>query len=331
MRLFDFKRTAPVRRMAFAALALGLVLAFGNIAPASAQQSPAPADDAALIQQLKGAPLAGRVSIPDAKSGVLIQPQGRDWRQTSQGPVKSVGGWLLVLTVVALAAFMAIRGRIKIEHGMSGRTVQRFSSVERFAHWLTAICFIVLGLSGLNLSFGRSLLLPAMGPEAFTSLSAFGKLAHNFLSFPFVLGVLLMAVLWIRHNIFNAIDMEWFRQGGGLLQKGVHPPAGKFNGGQKVIFWLVVLGSAALAVSGYILMFPFYGTDIAGMQLAQLVHAIAGILMVAIILSHIYIGSIGMEGAFDAMGTGQVDANWAKEHHSLWAKEVLQPRVGGDD
>lgn len=246
--------------------------------------------------------------------------------------MKSIGGWLLAITVVALAAFLAIRGRIKIEHGMSGRTVERFSSVERFSHWLTAICFIILGLSGLNLSFGRSLLLPVIGPEAFTSLSAFGKLAHNFLSFPFVLGVFLMAVMWIRHNIFNAIDMEWFRQGGGVLKKGMHPPAGKFNGGQKVLFWLVVLGSAALAISGYILMFPFYVTDIAGMQIAQLVHAIAGILMVAVILGHIYIGTVGMEGAFDAMGSGQVDTNWAKEHHSLWAKEVaVQPRVGGDD
>lgn len=323
MRLFNIKRTA------LAAMAIGLMLGFGGMAPATAQQA-TQADEAALLQQLKGAPVAGRVSIPDAKSGVLIQPQGREWRETLEGPVKSVGGWLLVLTVVALAAFMAIRGRIKVEHGLSGRTIERFKGIERFAHWLTAICFVILGLTGLNISFGRSLLLPVMGPEAFTSLSAFGKLSHNFLSFPFVLGVLLMAVLWIRHNIFNAIDMEWFRQGGGLLQKGVHPPAGKFNGGQKVIFWLVVLGSAALAVSGYILMFPFYVTDIAGMQLSQLVHAIAGILMVAVILSHIYIGSIGMEGAFDAMGSGQVDVNWAREHHSLWVKDVTARGVGDD-
>lgn len=323
MRLFHIKRTA------LAAIAIGLMLGFGGMAPATAQQA-TQADEAALLQQLKGAPVAGRVSIPDAKSGVLIQPQGREWRDTLEGPVKSVGGWLLVLTVVALAAFMAIRGRIKVEHGLSGRTVERFKGIERFAHWLTAICFIILGISGLNISFGKSLLLPVMGPEAFTAFSAFGKLSHNFLSFPFVLGVLLMAVLWIRHNIFNAIDMEWFRQGGGLLQKGVHPPAGKFNGGQKVIFWLVVLGSAALAVSGYILMFPFYVTDIAGMQLAQLVHAIAGILMVAVILSHIYIGSIGMEGAFDAMGSGQVDVNWAREHHSLWVKDVTARGVGDD-
>jgi formate dehydrogenase subunit gamma len=323
MRLFGFKRT-------FLAAALALGLAFAIAAPQAAMAQQTPADEAALLQQLKGGPVTGRVSIPDAKSGVLIQPQGRDWRQVSQGTVKSVGGWLLAITVIALAAFMAIRGRIKVEHGMSGRTIERFKGIERFAHWLTAICFVILGLSGLNVSFGRSLLLPIMSPEAFTAMSAFGKLAHNFLSFPFVLGVFLMAVLWIRHNVFNAIDMEWFRQGGGLLQKGVHPPAGKFNGGQKIIFWLVVLGALALAVSGYILMFPFYGTDIAGMQLAQLVHAIAGIVMVAVILAHIYIGSIGMEGAFDAMGSGQVDVNWAREHHSLWVKDVTA-RGAGDD
>jgi formate dehydrogenase subunit gamma len=317
-------------RKVWAALALGLLLSVGSMAPASAQQTQQQADEAALLQQLKGGPLAGRVSIPDAKSGVLIQPQGREWRQTLEGPVKSVGGWLLVLTVVALAAFLAIRGRIKVEHGMSGRTIERFKGIERFAHWLTAICFVILGISGLNISFGKTLLLPLIGPEAFTAFSAFGKLSHNFLSFPFVLGVFLMAVLWIAHNIPNAVDMEWLRQGGGIMKKGAHPPAGKFNAGQKLLFWLVVLGSLALAVSGYILMFPFYVTDIAGMQIAQLVHAIAGILMVAVILGHIYIGTIGMEGAFDAMGSGQVDTNWAKEHHSLWARDVTT-RGAGDD
>lgn len=315
-------------RKVWAALALGLMLSIANMAPASAQTQQA--DEAALLRQLKGAPVAGRVSIPDAKSGVLIQPQGREWRQTLEGPVKSAGGWLLVLTVVAIAAFMGIRGRIKIEHGPSGRTIERFKGIERFAHWLTAICFVILGISGLNISFGKTLLLPVIGPEAFTAFSAFGKLSHNFLSFPFVLGVFLMAVLWIAHNIPNAIDVEWFKQGGGILKKGVHPPAGKFNAGQKLIFWSVVIGSTALAISGYILMFPFYVTDIAGMQLAQLVHAIAGILMVAVILGHIYIGSIGMEGAFDAMGSGQVDTNWAKEHHSLWVKDVTA-RGAGDD
>lgn len=321
MRFLYFTRTI------WAVLALGVMIAVA--VPVSAQQQ-TPADEAALLQQLKGGPVAGRVSIPDAKSGVLIQPQGREWRETLEGPVKSFGGWLLLLTVVGLAAFMAIRGRIKIDGGPSGRTIERFNGTERFAHWLTAICFVILGLSGLNLSFGRAVILPLIGPESFTALTSFGKLAHNFLSFPFVLGVLLMAVLWIRHNIPNAVDVEWFRQGGGLLRKGVHPAAGKFNAGQKVIFWAVVIGALVLAVSGYMLMFPFYVTDIAGMQLAQLVHAVAGILMVAIILAHIYIGSIGMEGAFEAMASGQVDLNWAKEHHSLWVQET-RARGAGDD
>lgn len=323
MNLFNMRKV-------WAALALGILLSVGSMTPVMAQQATQQADEAALLQQLKGAPVAGRVSIPDAKSGVLIQPQGREWRQTLEGPVKSVGGGLLVLTVVALAAFLAIRGRIKVEHGMSGRTIERFKGIERFAHWLTAICFVILGISGLNISFGKTLLLPLIGPEAFTAFSAFGKLSHNFLSFPFVLGVFLMAVMWIAHNIPNAIDVEWIKQGGGIFKKGVHPPAGKFNAGQKLIFWSVVIGSLALAISGYILMFPFYVTDIAGMQLAQLVHAIAGILMVAVILGHIYIGTIGMEGAFDAMGTGQVDTNWAKEHHSLWARDVTARGVGDD-
>ncbi len=272
------------------------------------------------------------MSIPDAKSSTLIQPQGREWREMREGPVKSLGGWLLLAVVVGLAAFMAIRGKIKVEHGLSGRTIERFNGVERFAHWLTATSFIVLGLSGLNLAFGLTVLRPLLGPEAFASLTQAGKVAHNYLSFPFCLGVFLMAVMWIKHNVFNAVDAAWFAEGGGLLKKGSHPPAGKFNGGQKVIFWLVVLGSVALAVSGYILMFPFAVTDMAGMQMSHMVHAIAGILLVAVILAHIYIGSIGMEGAFDAMGSGQVDVNWAKEHHSLWVKEQLGGKTAaGDD
>ncbi len=313
-------------------LAAFAVVAMLAVAPVQAQPQPPANNDAALLEQLKN-PVQGRVSIPDAKSALLIQPQGREWREMREGPVKSLGGWLLLLVVVGLAAFMAIRGRIKVDHGLSGRTIERFNGVERFAHWLTATSFIVLGLSGLNLAFGLTVVRPVLGPEAFASLASFGKVAHNYLSFPFCLGVFLMAVMWIKHNMFSAVDAAWFAQGGGVLKKGVHPAAGKFNGGQKVLFWLVVLGSVALAVSGYILMFPFYFTDMAGMQISHLVHAIAGILLVAVILAHIYIGSVGMEGAFDAMGSGQVDVNWAKEHHSLWVQQQLGggKAAAGDD
>jgi formate dehydrogenase subunit gamma len=315
-----------VKRIA-AVLLLGGMVTFANLPAAVAQQ---PANDAALMEALKG-DIKGRVSIPDEKSGLLQQPQGRQWREAREGPVKSVGGWFLVGVIIALAAFFAWRGRVRVDSGFSGRTVERFNAVDRFTHWLTAVSFVILGLSGLNMTFGRRLILPLIGPESFATLTEWGKWSHDYLSFAFVLGVFLMAVLWIRHNIFNAVDAEWLREGGGILKKGAHPPAGKFNAGQKIIFWLVILGAIVQAVSGYMLMFPFTFADMAGMQLSLLVHAVSGIVLVGVILAHIYIGTLGMEGAFEAMGTGQVDVNWAREHHSLWASQATGARAGGDD
>jgi formate dehydrogenase subunit gamma len=315
-------------RCAAVVLFLGLAV---DIAPSLAQ-APPPANDAVLLNQLGRGDLSGRITIPDAKAARLQQPEGREWREMREGPVKHVGGWFLVAVVVAMAAFFAWRGRVRIENGAANRTIERFGAVERFTHWLTAVSFIVLGISGLNLIYGRYILLPLIGPEAFTAFTQFGKLCHNFLSFPFVLGVLLMLVMWIAHNLPDRTDVEWFKQGGGVLKKGVHPPSRKFNAGQKLVFWAVILGGIALAVTGYILMFPFQFADMGGMQLATLIHAIVAILLVAVILGHIYIGTVGMEGPFDAMGTGQVDINWAREHHRLWVDEAAGRKAGtGDD
>jgi len=194
-------------------------------------------------------------------------------------------------------------------------------------HWMTASCFIVLALSGLNITFGRPLLLPLIGPEAFTDWSQWAKYAHNYLSFPFTLGVFVIFMMWIAWNIPNRVDVEWLKEGGGIVGNR-HPPADRFNGGQKMIYWIVVLGGGAIAASGYLLMFPFYVTNIAGMQLAQIVHGVVAVLFVAAMLGHIYIGTVGMEGAFEAMWDGTVDVNWAKQHHSLWAeKEIAKGHV----
>ena len=135
--------------------------------------------------------------------------------------------------------------------------------------------------------------------------------------------------MWIAGNIPNRVDVQWVKRGGGIVGRD-HPPAYRFNAGQKLIYWIVVLGGAAVAASGYVLMFPFYATDIAGMQFAQSIHAIVAVLFVAAMLAHIYIGTIGMEGAFEAMGTGDVDVNWAKEHHALWLQQE-QARVGPNE
>ncbi|MCW5770280.1 MAG: formate dehydrogenase subunit gamma [Rhodospirillaceae bacterium] len=305
----------------FRALALAAVLALAGTLSASAQTAPA-AGEKELLEYLKscppGKPCQGRVSIPDRKSGTLVQDQGRMWQERMEGPVKRWGGWFLIAVVVLLALFYFVRGRVRVDGGLSGRKIKRFSGFERFTHWTTATSFILLGLTGLNIRFGRSLLLPLIGDDAFASLASLGKTIHNFTSFAFILGLVLMLVLWVWHNFPAKGDGAWIKAGGGILKRGAHPPAGKFNFGQKLIFWAVILVGGAIAVTGLLMMFPFYFTTLDGMQVATFLHSVLAILLIGVILAHIYIGTLGMEGAFEAMGTGQVDANWAKEHHSLW-------------
>jgi formate dehydrogenase subunit gamma len=313
-------------RFIIGAFALATILALG--APAGAQQpsqvnpTASSVKEQQLLNALRGGTVDGRVSIPDQKSGTLIQPGGRDWRQFHEVTLRWIGAIAILGTLILLVVFYLIRGQVKLESGFSGRRVVRFNAFERFVHWLTATCFIVLALSGLNITFGKVLLLPLIGESAFAAWSQWAKYAHNYLSFPFTIGVLVIFLMWIGGNIPNKVDVEWIKRGGGIVGHD-HPPAYRFNAGQKGIYWAQVLGGGLIAVTGYLLMFPFYATDIQGMQLAQTLHGIAALLFVAIMLAHIYIGTIGMEGAFDAMGEGTVDVNWAKEHHALWLEQEM--------
>jgi formate dehydrogenase subunit gamma len=268
------------------------------------------------------AAIEGRGSIPDKKSYRIEQPAGRDWNEFRSGTLTKVGGGSILGVLALLCFFYLLRGRVMITGGRSGQLLERFGSVERFAHWLSATSFVVLALSGLNITFGRALLLPLIGPDAFTAITQLGKFAHNYVSFAFALGITLMFLVWVKDNLPSLRDIRWIAQGGGLVGLG-HPPADRFNAGQKIIFWTVVLGGIALSITGYILMFPFVWTDIGGQQAANMIHALAGVVMVAVIIAHIYIGSVGMEGAFEAMGSGKVDLNWAREHHSIWVDKVL--------
>ena len=176
-------------------------------------------------------------------------------------------------------------GMVRIQSGRSGIKIVRFNAFERFMHWMTATCFILMALTGLNITFGKVALLPLIGPRAFSTWSLAAKYAHNFLSFPFTLGVILIFLMWLMGNIPNRVDVEWFKRGGGIVGHD-HPPAYRFNAGQKAIYWIVVFGGAAVAVTGYLLMFPFYGTTIAGMQLAQMVHGTVAVLFVAVMIAH---------------------------------------------
>ena len=283
-------------------------------------------------------------------ANVLIQDSGMWWWQFREGPLATYGAYLLGGTIALLALFYLLRGRVRIDGEKTGRTITRFKAFERFGHWLMAGSFVVLGLTGLITLFGRKIMIPYFGHDSFATLAIASKWVHNNISWAFMIGLVMVFFMWVLENIPNKLDLKWIAVGGGLFKKGVHPPAKKFNAGQKVVFWSVILLGGSISLSGLSLLFPFelpmfaktfglmnatglpellgYGTlpteltPHAEMQFAQLWHAIVSFGLMAVILAHIYIGSVGMEGAFDAMGSGEVEEQWAREHHSLWVDEV---------
>jgi formate dehydrogenase subunit gamma len=265
--------------------------------------------------------ITGVATIQDTRSYILEQPLGRVWRLVHEVWMHWIGGIVIFTVIALLLGLYLIRGPLRIEGGRSGKMIPRFNGLERATHWMIAVSFAILAVTGLNITFGKKLLLPLIGPDAFSRWSLVAKYAHDCSSFPFVLGVIVLVVLWAKDNLPTAVDIRWFKEGGGMIGNK-HPPAWKFNGGQKALFWVSVLGTVALTVSGMFLLFPFYWTNIIGMQVAQVIHALISIAFVATIIAHVYIGSLGMEGGWDAMASGEVDLNWAKQHHSLWVEQL---------
>ena len=274
---------------------------------------------------------------------VLIQDGGIPWCKLREGPVITYGGSAILAIIALLAVFYFVRGRIKITGGPAGTTVERFKAIERFGHWLLAGSFVALAITGLITLMGRSFLIPVMGPEAFATLAAGSKWLHNNIAWAFMLGLVMTFFMWVAHNIPNKLDWQWLKVGGGIFTNA-HPSARKFNAGQKIVFWTVMLLGFSVSLSGLSLLFPFeipmfaktfgvvntvLGTDLPTvltpheeMQYANIWHSIVAFVMMLAIIAHIYIGSVGMEGAFDAMGNGQVDLEWARQHHDLWVAEV---------
>jgi formate dehydrogenase subunit gamma len=319
------------RLLARACFILPVIAILGFIvlnAPVQAQQGSTPVDpDASVVNEKTLLQqhwlIEGQIDQPDQRARTLIQPAGRIWDYFHQITLHWVGTVVILGTIIGIAAFYFIVGKLRISDGRSGRKVPRFNAFERFVHWLTAVSFVVLAISGLNVTFGKQLLLPLLGPDTFSAFSQVAKYAHNFIAFPFMIGVAVIAVMWMKDNIPDKVDVEWFKQGGGFI-KSKHAPARRFNAGEKLVFWGVLGAGAAISISGLVLLFPFYVTNITGMQIAQAVHSVVAMLFIALILGHIYIGTLGIEGAFEAMGTGEVDFNWAKEHHDLWLKEEIE-------
>ncbi|CAK9059664.1 Formate dehydrogenase, partial [Durusdinium trenchii] len=192
----------------------------------------------------------------DPLAGQLIQAEGHGWELTRNGPLAMYTAWALTGILILLSLFYALRGRVRIDAGPCGQTITRFGLLERASHWLLASTFIVLGLTGLNLLLGRTVLLPLIGHEAFAVMAMYGKYIHNYVGFAFTASVVIVFLLWVQYNIPNFLDLKWIVRGGGLFGGG-HPPARKFNAGQKLIFWTVVIGGGSLFASGWALMNPF--------------------------------------------------------------------------
>lgn len=307
------------------------------------------ASDAEVFRALRYGGADVTVSAKGHASEIIIQDGGMRWLEWRRGPLREWGGWALAGMVGLLALFLLLRGPIRIDGGRSGDTILRFNALERFGHWLLAGSFILLAISGLITLFGRPLLIPLLGKDAFAPIALASKWVHNNVAWAFMLALVWVFVFWIVHNIPNRADLVWMAKGGGLFVRGSHPPARKFNAGQKIIFWVVVILGLSISASGLSLLFPFempmfaktfeilnatglpqavgmgeLATELAPheeMQYAQLWHSIVAFVFIAIIIAHIYLGSIGMEGAFDAMESGEVDRQWAREHHSLWFEE----------
>ena len=307
------------------------------------------ASDAEVFRALRYGGADVTVSARGGASGVVIQDGGMRWLEWRKGPLREWGGWLLAGMVGVLALFLLLRGPIRIDGGRSGETILRFNALERFGHWLLAGSFILLAVSGLVTLFGRPLLIPLLGKEAFAPLALASKWVHNNVAWAFMLALVWVFAFWIVHNIPNRADLVWLAKGGGLFLRGSHPPARKFNAGQKIVFWAVVVLGLSISASGLSLLFPFEMPMFAKtfdilnalglpqavglgelptvlspheeMQYAQIWHSVVAFVFIAIVIAHIYLGSVGMEGAFDAMESGEVDRQWAREHHSLWFEE----------
>lgn len=326
----------------FAIVSLSLVLPLGSYgvhwlaSSAIAQESGQAKGDTSQRSEFwrsVGGGTAGYSSIKGEGANTLVQRGGNEWRQLRNGPLQKYLPWALAAMAVLLLLYHFIHGRNKLEHPRSGRKIKRWTGFERFVHWVTAISFVALAVTGLSMMFGRAVLIPVLGKAGFAAWANLSIMVHNVIGPVFSVGILLMIVMWVWHNFPTATDLKWFASGGGLVGKS-HPSAGRMNGGEKVWFWIVTVAGVFVCGSGLILVAPIYGIDVpivmemrALMQQASLIHLVGAVLWTAVALGHIYIGTAGTEGAFEGMATGYVSEEWAKQHHDLWFDELA--RTGG--
>ncbi len=287
------------------------------------------------LQPLNNAPVWKEVrsgepqytSTKGRESGVLIQTAGQTWRE-ARVPISTFGGLIIALAVLGLLGYYAWRGSIGVHERPTGRYIQRFSPFERAVHWTMGISFVVLGITGLVLTFGKHILIPVIGYTLFAWLAQASKIAHNFIAPVFAVAVPIFVIMFVRDNLPKAHDVKWIAKFGGMLDKsGGHVPSGRFNAGEKALFWgLVCVLSVVLIVTGFVLLFPTFDQSRQTMAIANTIHMVCALLAIAMACFHIYLGTVGMRGAYQAMRYGYVDETWAKEHHEIWYEDVKAGR-----
>ena len=288
-----------------------------------------PGNNAPFYREVRGGPQTPYTtsSAQGRETGVLIQSWGDTWRRIRNGPVTFYGGWLVLLVLAAIAGFYTIFGAVKVQEPLTGRMIPRFSRADQIVHWSVAISFCILGLSGLIMFFGKHVLLPVIGYPLFGWLTALSKNLHNFVAPFFIVSIIAMVLLYVKDNLPKAYDLKFLLNAFAVMAKGKHIPTGRFNGGEKVWFWGgVVVLSVVVTWSGLILLFPNFDQTRAIMQEAWIWHACAALLYISISFGHMYLGTIGLQGSYQAMRTGWVDESWAKEHHQIWYEEIKSGR-----
>lgn len=339
-------------------MAGGLIAGFAFVLCASAQPAPAPAPatgEGAKQQQQRQADQPGNnapvwrdvrsgesnyTTVQGREAGILIQPQarfpgqdamstaGEAWRKFRNGPITFFGGWILVLAVLAIAAFYFTKGPLKLHDKPTGRLIARFSLAERWAHWSMAISFCALAVTGLIILFGKHVLLPVLGYTLFSWLTLFAKNLHNFVAPLFIVSLLVFIVMYVRDNLPEKGDFAWFAGAFAMFWSGKHVPSGRFNAGEKAYFWIgVVALCITLSVTGAVMLFPNFEQLRTTMQQMNVIHAVSAVIMCLFAIGHIYVGTVGVEGAYGNMRDGVTDETWAREHHENWYNDVKGGKV----
>lgn len=301
-----------------------------------------PGNNAPIWRQV-GAGVTGisTLSVSEApEAGNLIQPfvqypgsritnAGEAWRQVRNNWIIPYGGSLLLLVVVAIGLFYKAKGGLPLQGVETGKKIERFTYFERAAHWSNAIAFVILAISGIIMAFGKFFLHPVIGGTLFGWLTYVLKNAHNFAGPVFAVSLLVVLGTFLKDNLPKKEDLTWLLKGGGLFS-GHEPTSHRFNAGEKAVFWGGVFFLGLIVVSsGLVLdkLVPGLIYERSTMQVANMIHAVAAILMMALFLGHIYMGTIGMDGAYEGMSTGYVDETWAKEHHGLWYDDIKNGKI----